>query len=57
MKGLRKKAYVSPRIILSYVAMESDFSAGSVVVVRVGNNGTPDVTDWQERETDQTWNF
>ncbi|WP_166335889.1 hypothetical protein [Sphingobacterium chungjuense] len=44
-------------IILSYIAMESNFSAGSVVAVTVGNNGTPTVTDWQERETDEIWNF
>ncbi len=57
MKGLRKKYYKTPLILLSYVAMESGFAAGSVVAVTVGDSGTPNITDWQERETEQTWNF
>lgn len=57
MTFVKRKNYSSPSISVAYITMESGFAAGSVVKITVGESGTPSVTDWVERETEQTWNF
>ena len=55
--NLERKTYVAPAIQISCITMESGFVAGSVVTISIEDNNTPVVTDWIERETEQTWNF
>lgn len=52
-----KRAYVMPQIQVSTINMDSNFAAGSVVNISVENTGTPNVTEWEARDTEEIWNF
>ncbi|MFD2744333.1 MULTISPECIES: hypothetical protein [Sphingobacterium] len=57
MGRLVRKTYISPHISTIYVEIESAFAAGSVVTITVEDSNPPNVLDWEERESEQIWNF
>ncbi len=52
-----RKIYISPHISIIYVESESAFAAGSVVTITVEDSNPPNIIDWEERESEQIWNF
>lgn len=48
-----KNKYQSPHVQISYVTTECAIAAGSVVSI----NMEVRVTEWEDREMDQIWNF
>ncbi|WP_166335893.1 hypothetical protein [Sphingobacterium chungjuense] len=55
--GVYKKHYLSPSISVTLITMESAFAAGSIVNIKVEDNNIPYVVEWEERQSEQTWNF
>ncbi|PVH25158.1 hypothetical protein [Sphingobacterium corticibacter] len=56
-RAVPKRNYLSPSIAITIVAMESALAAGSTVIITIENNNTPYVVEWEERQSEQTWNF
>ncbi|MFD2966509.1 hypothetical protein [Sphingobacterium bambusae] len=53
----KKQPYVAPKIEVTYVKLEQGLAASSARIVPGGDNNVPTVTDWDDREVEENWNF